>query len=46
VVGYTVTAAQYLRQIDVAFEIDGFSPNEVLATLTFDGIQVTPVAVS
>lgn len=45
VVSSTTTAAKYVRQIEVLFTIDGFSANEELKTLTFDGIAVTPVAV-
>lgn len=32
----------FLRQIDVAFEIKGFFPTENLVELTFDGIDITP----
>lgn len=32
----------YLRQIDVSFEIRGFFPAEILDELTFDGIDITP----
>ncbi|TIW97779.1 DUF4815 domain-containing protein [Mesorhizobium sp.] len=35
-------SARFLRQINVAFDIDGFGPGEVLQKLTFDGIDVTP----
>jgi hypothetical protein len=45
VVSSSTRAAQYIRQIDVTFSIDGFSPNENLSTITFDGIPVAPVAV-
>lgn len=45
VLSSSTSAAKYLRQIDVLFTIDGFSPNENLASLTFDGVPVTPVAV-
>lgn len=34
--------AEFLRQITVNFEIEGFGPGEILASLTFDGIDVTP----
>jgi hypothetical protein len=34
--------AQFLRQISVAFVVDGFDPGESLALLEFDGINVTP----
>ena len=33
---------EFLRQIAVAFTIRGFLPNEQLATLTFDGVNVKP----
>lgn len=33
---------EYLRQIDVAFELRNFGPGEQLETVTFDGIPVTP----
>lgn len=33
---------QFLREIEVNFEIKGFFPGEVLGELTFDGIDVTP----
>lgn len=33
---------QLLRQISVGFKIAGFGPGEVLQTLTFDGLAVTP----
>jgi hypothetical protein len=35
-------AAQFLRQIEVSFTISGFGGGEILETLTFDGIDVTP----
>ena len=35
---------QYLRQIYVSFRLEGFGPGEVLSNVTFDGLQVTPVA--
>lgn len=34
--------ADFLRTIPVAFEIEGFGGGEVLESLTFDGIDVTP----
>jgi hypothetical protein len=36
---------EFLRPIDVTFQVDGLAPGEVLNALTFDGIPVTPVAV-
>ena len=41
-VGTETTALEYLRQIDVAFSVTGFGAGENLASLTFDGIDVTP----
>jgi len=34
-----------LRQIDVVFRLEGFGPGEVLSSVLFDGLAVTPVAV-
>lgn len=34
--------AEFLRQISVSFEIEGFGPGEVLETLLFDGVSVLP----
>ena len=34
--------AQFLRQIQVGFVVDGFDPGETLALLEFDGINITP----
>jgi len=45
VISTTTKPLQYVRQIDVLFTIDGFSPLENLQTMTFDGVPVTPVAV-
>ena len=33
---------QNLRQIDVAFTLEGFGPGETLQSVTFDGVDVTP----
>ncbi len=33
---------EFLRQITVAFTIEGFAPGEILEALTFDGVDVTP----
>ena len=38
------TQLEYLRQIEVKFSLSGFDPNEVLSSVTFDGIGVTPTA--
>ena len=40
-VGTSQKALEYLRQIDVAFEVTGFGPGEVLQSITFDGIEVS-----
>lgn len=34
--------AEFLRQITIAFTIDGFDPGETLTQVLFDGINVTP----
>lgn len=41
----TSSAIENLRQIDIAFRLEGFDPGENLATVTFDGLTVaaTPV---
>lgn len=41
----TNTLISNLRQIDVQFKLTGFGPNEPLASVTFDGIPVTPSAI-
>ncbi|WP_024277990.1 DUF4815 domain-containing protein [Xanthobacter sp. 126] len=33
---------EFLRQIEVAFHVQGFGPGETLAALTFDGVNVMP----
>jgi hypothetical protein len=38
------TEAQFLREIEVTFSLEGFGPGENLETLTFDGVEVAPVA--
>lgn len=35
---------EFLREIDVHFRLDGFGGGEVLDSVTFDGLPVTPVA--
>lgn len=37
----TSRAAEYLRQIEVQFSVNGFGPGETLTSLVFDGIPVT-----
>ena len=37
----TSRAAEYLRQIEVQFSVNGFGPGETLTSLIFDGIPVT-----
>lgn len=43
-VSKTSKEAEHLRQIDVAFSIEGFGPGEELSSVTFDGVAVTPTA--
>ena len=38
--GSTTNALEYLRQIDVAYSIEGFGAGEQLASATFDGIAL------
>ncbi|WP_256077656.1 DUF4815 domain-containing protein [Massilia sp. YIM B04103] len=38
----TSQAAEKLRQLQIKFTLAGFGPNEVLSSVTFDGINVTP----
>lgn len=42
----STAVAQFLRQIAVAFTIEGFGPNEALTEVLFDGIDVTPAGVT
>jgi len=42
VVSANETASPLIRQRSVGFTIAGFGPGEVLQTLTFDGVAVTP----
>lgn len=37
-------ALPFLRQISVRFSLAGFGPGETLASVTFDGVPVTPTA--
>lgn len=41
-IGETVVAAQFLRQRDVNFRLEGFIRTETLARLEFDGLAVVP----
>jgi hypothetical protein len=36
---------EFLRQISIAFSIEGFAPGEILDELTFDGVDVKPAGV-
>lgn len=42
VAGQTTDLLDFLRQINVAFEIRGFFAGEILSELKFDGVVVTP----
>lgn len=41
-VGTSQNTLEYLRQIDVAFAIEGFGPGENLTAILFDGVTVQP----
>lgn len=41
-VSETLSAAEFLRQIDVDFLLEGFGVGEDLDSLTFDGVDITP----
>ena len=40
-VSASTTDLEYLRQIPVAFTLEGFGPGEVLESVKFDGVDVT-----
>ncbi|WP_336801810.1 DUF4815 domain-containing protein [Kaistia sp. MMO-174] len=42
VVDHREEMIEFLRQIPVAFTVKGFGNGEILASLTFDGVDVTP----
>lgn len=44
--GETTSQIAYLRQTKITFTVSGFEANEALKSLTFDGIDVTPVGVT
>ena len=44
--GQTTTRIEYLRRISVSFTVTGFEAGEALASVTFDGIDVTPSGLS
>ncbi|MEG2173551.1 MAG: DUF4815 domain-containing protein [Desulfovibrionaceae bacterium] len=46
VVGTSSQKIEHLRPIEVRFECTGFGPGEALQSVTFDGINVTPSALS
>ncbi len=45
-IGETTVAAEYIRQRDVNFRLEGFIRTETLKTMTFDGITVVPSVIS
>ncbi|CAK7044898.1 MAG: hypothetical protein DELT_02987 [Desulfovibrio sp.] len=44
VLSSTTSDLEYLRQIDVEFEIRGFGNGEILRSIVFDGIEVEPAS--
>ncbi|MDV7397720.1 DUF4815 domain-containing protein, partial [Arthrospira platensis SPKY1] len=40
----SVREAEFLRTINVAYQVQGFGPSETLATLRFDGVILTQPA--
>ena len=46
VISSSTKALEYLREIDITFDIEGFGSGETLESVTFDGIEVTPAALS
>lgn len=41
-VSRSVAEGEFLRQQTIAVRVEGFGPNEVVSSITFDGINVTP----